>query len=155
MFKIYPLSNHSHLLRASYMPGTMGAEDASINRLICPHGSQSLLERKVELIGGREARSVVAMKWRHCWKRHIRECNDHRRCFKEVLLDLMLGWWSRLPVGRREKKRVLRGKKQHKWRHGLEERQRVLLEAPDYRQYMESSELHCRRSLSGWGPSRD
>lgn len=33
------------------MPGTMGAEDASINRLICPHGSQSLLERKVELVG--------------------------------------------------------------------------------------------------------
>lgn len=34
------------------MPGTMGAEDASINRLICPPcGSQSLLERKVELVG--------------------------------------------------------------------------------------------------------
>lgn len=34
------------------MPGTMGAEDASINRLTCPQGSQSLLERKVELVCG-------------------------------------------------------------------------------------------------------
>lgn len=33
------------------MPGTIEPEDASINRLICPHGSQSLLERKVELVG--------------------------------------------------------------------------------------------------------
>ena len=46
------------------MPGTMGAEDASINRLTCPQGSQSLLERKVELVCGGEGRSTqVWLQW--------------------------------------------------------------------------------------------
>lgn len=85
------------------MPGTMGAEDASINRLIWPHGSQSLLlERKVGISGGREA-SVVATKWRHCWKRHVRECNDHRGASRRSSLTWCLdgGPDCQLGAGRR------------------------------------------------------
>lgn len=57
-FMIYSPSKHSHLLRASYMSCTMGAEDTHINRLVFAPRDLSLLEGEVKWVRGGEQQAL-------------------------------------------------------------------------------------------------